>query len=112
MGNYDDDDNDTILRKKINFVVHIMLILHVKPKKHHYSQHIMVTKIKNSEIIKTSFRQIKASGKESTKSLYEATPGIQNQHLLCSRTMSNSVLSCVVISEERYILTCGRSDSM
>ena len=35
------------------------------PKKHHYSQHIIVTKIKNSETIKTSFRQIKASGKES-----------------------------------------------
>ena len=32
MGNYD-YDNDTILPKKINFVVQIMLILHVKPKK-------------------------------------------------------------------------------
>lgn len=33
MGNYDDDINDTILPKKINFVVHIMLILHVKLQK-------------------------------------------------------------------------------
>jgi len=33
MGNYDDGINDTILPKKINFVVHIMLILHVKFQK-------------------------------------------------------------------------------
>lgn len=52
MGNYYDDDNDRILSKKINFVPHIMLILHVKNKKPYYSRHIVVTKVKNSEIIK------------------------------------------------------------
>lgn len=79
MANYYDDDNDKILPKEIYFVVHVMLILHVKPQKHHYSQHIVVSKIKNSEIIKTGFRQHNGLWKKkSTKTFYDANTRIQN----------------------------------
>lgn len=78
MANYYDDDNDKILPKEIYFVVPVMLILHVKLQKHHYSQHIVCQKSKILKLRQASGK-IMVSGKEkSTKTFYDANIRIQN----------------------------------